>query len=163
LINHITDLGRLCPECGYSLKGLNDIEICPECGSKIDFERIATQDVNAVIRTATTWCGLGAIGWIVSAYTWWLMNTIRIPAPMIEEPLDLSEHLDDLASTGVIFSFALYLVILRFRAIKIMYAHAGHTDMPRLQVPRRIIAFAIPGIAFGSLCGLMLLLLIIAS
>lgn len=160
LISYVSEHGPLCPECRYSLKGLTEPQICPECGCEIDYEWVAPDDVEAIVFTTITWCGLGAIGWIVAAYFWWLANTIRIPAPMFEERLNLREHLDDLAGTALISMFAVCLIVWRYRAISIIHCRAVKSETTRLRVPKRIIAVAIPGILLGTLCGLLLLMLL---
>lgn len=163
LISYIKEHGPDCPGCQYSLKGLDDNSLCPECGADFDRDRLAPATVHSAVDRSTTWCGLGALGWIAFAYLWWLMHIIRIPAPMYEERLDLGEHLDDLASTAAIFAFAVCLIILRFKSIKIMHTHAIRTSQTRLRVPRRILLVAIPGIISGSLSMLLLLMLMMVS
>lgn len=40
--------GRLCTECGHSLRGLADVGLCPECGHTYDIEldRLTWRDAN---------------------------------------------------------------------------------------------------------------------
>jgi hypothetical protein len=54
-----------CPECGYSLRGIDDVDRCPECGHALDRARLTASNI--------PWTHRGEIG-AVKAY----LRTVRL-------------------------------------------------------------------------------------
>ena len=119
-----------CPECGYNLRGIDEIERCPECGHGLDRARLAASNI--------PWSHRGDIG-SIKAYlrtVWLVMRYPRRAAADVARPVSFDDAKKFRHITVLIALFA-PLALLIYGCVLVVFSRPmtmSDTASPEIRV-----------------------------